>query len=489
MREQLIDWLLHEAIPDIKRSGDPESVLLKMAGEKSMTPGQLEAMGQLFNTAKTLSYIDKSASKGASFPIVDVPAMLDKYITVKQANAPVIGAIELDAPELESDVAAGLPECFSGFLTPDVRRTKEVEQPLTFKQASQAVDVRKLEVEIAEQARFEAEEDARDVMRQLEVGIRKRAECTFESVERDAIHCYGMAIKPVMDKAASYLKRSGLPLARAKDGGPARLARDPDGFMPKIAQLREHLERMAVASEVLHDLDLQVKSASADFFKIGHGAAAAVAKDPKTVVRPRRHTIPEGGIGNNMPQPLNSTEGPSASGSGKDNPRAEEPDDALGTVSSLAGKGVDFASQAGKALSPVLDIPMRGLNAAKPYLIKNWNEDQQHVDKSFNDTHQLAILHDLMTRDDVLAEADPEKIVSIFNTVRAHAPSLASDANVLRTVLRSGVQHDGISPFDLKSFLDTELSKQKVDAGRRTADDRAYGNKPPASSSKKDKDE
>ena len=204
MREQLIDWLLHEAIPDIKRSGDPESVLLKMAGEKSMTPGQLEAMGQLFNTAKTLSYIDKSASKGASFPIVDVPAMLDKYITVKQANAPVIGAIELDAPELESAVAAGLPECFSGFLTPDVRRTKEVEQPLTFKQASQAVDVRKLEVEIAEQARFEAEEDARDVMRQLEVGIRKRAECTFESVERDAIHCYGMAIKPVMDKAASY---------------------------------------------------------------------------------------------------------------------------------------------------------------------------------------------------------------------------------------------------------------------------------------------
>ena len=47
----------------------------------------LEAMGQLFNTAKTLCYLEKSATsnRGSDFPLVVVPALVDKYLEVKSA--------------------------------------------------------------------------------------------------------------------------------------------------------------------------------------------------------------------------------------------------------------------------------------------------------------------------------------------------------------------------------------------------------------------
>lgn len=106
------------------------------------------------------------------------------------------------------------------------------------------------------------------------------------------------------------------------------------------------------------------------------------------------------------------------------------------------------------------------------------NRDQQRVDTDMRDVRHVAILQNLMTTDEILAEADPDQVVGIYNTIREMSPEIAGDINVMRVLLRSAVQHEGISPFDLKGLLDTELVKQKVDMGQRRMNDHLYKGKP-----------
>jgi hypothetical protein len=106
------------------------------------------------------------------------------------------------------------------------------------------------------------------------------------------------------------------------------------------------------------------------------------------------------------------------------------------------------------------------------------NMDQKHVDDAHAEARHVAILQNLLTTDEVLSEADPEHVVSMYNTLRRLSPHLADDPNVARVALRTMVQHDGVSPFDAKNFLDTEQSHQKNQLSKHTLDDINYGGKP-----------
>lgn len=96
----------------------------------------------------------------------------------------------------------------------------------------------------------------------------------------------------------------------------------------------------------------------------------------------------------------------------------------------------------------------------------------------YNDAKHLSVLQQLLTSDEVLADADHEKVVSLFNTLRQNAPSVAADPNIAGVALRSMIQHDGISPFDLKGFLDTENAKQKNVMNDKVLDSINYGGAP-----------
>jgi hypothetical protein len=87
------------------------------------------------------------------------------------------------------------------------------------------------------------------------------------------------------------------------------------------------------------------------------------------------------------------------------------------------------------------------------------------------------MLQRLLLTDEVLADADPERVAEIYNTFRATMPALAADPNVMRVALRSALQHDGIAPFDVKGFLDTQLAAQRMDMNRRQLNDTLYKGK------------
>jgi len=128
----------------------------------------------------------------------------------------------------------------------------------------------------------------------------------------------------------------------------------------------------------------------------------------------------------------------------------------------------------------ILDMPFTsGVSklhgGMQDFLGTGYNAEQQLVDDSYNDAKHMALLQNLLTTDDVLADADHEKVVSLYNTLRHAAPSIAGDPNTVRVALRSMVQHDGVSPFDLKGLLDTEGAKQKTVYNKKLDDEMSYG--------------
>ena len=80
MNEQIASWF-EGLIPEIKKSGDPRGTIIKFAEEKNLAPALMERLGYIYNTAKTINYLDKSAAadRGQSFAILDVEDMIGKW--------------------------------------------------------------------------------------------------------------------------------------------------------------------------------------------------------------------------------------------------------------------------------------------------------------------------------------------------------------------------------------------------------------------------
>src|ERR1019366_5228122 len=85
---------------------DPEQSILKFASTNNLAPAQVEMLGQLFNTAKTLSHLEKSASRGASFPIIDVPKMVSSYLELPDTKEETLTGKQADM---------SLPACLRGW--------------------------------------------------------------------------------------------------------------------------------------------------------------------------------------------------------------------------------------------------------------------------------------------------------------------------------------------------------------------------------------
>lgn len=81
MNQQQQIKLLNSIMPQIVESKDPEATMLKCATANNLSPAQLEKLGHVFNSMKTLVGLEKQANRGDSFAIVDVPGMVAKYAT------------------------------------------------------------------------------------------------------------------------------------------------------------------------------------------------------------------------------------------------------------------------------------------------------------------------------------------------------------------------------------------------------------------------
>lgn len=458
MRNQMIEWMTEDILPKIRQTGKPEATLLKFASEKNLSAGQIEGLGHLYNTAKTLCYLEKAANRGATFPIIDVPTLVDDYLEVHKK----------DAGQLQPSYAGhrdSLTDCFSSLFNAGIAEAAipVISQVNLQKRATAEQDNTKLLAEFTDQAIFEIKEDIRDGMMKIASGLRTHcSDTSYEQVEADALLALGEGAKPMLDKLATFLTASRWTVKRASGPGPARLVRDQFGFIPQLEKLQDDYVRLETADELR-------KEASAVLDQMATETRHSHSKQdspPKSEAPASENG--EAGAHTNRKQ-HNSPAGGGKPPAGKAMMSGSSSPKPSGTY---FGKANELEKE---HLRPHL---ARYLEMGQKAFGGGSNSSQRHVDQSMQDTRHLAVLQNLLSTDPVLAEADHDQVVELYNTLRENSPSIAGDSNVARVVLRSMIQHDGVSPFDLKGFLDTEAARQKVDVGQRGMDAHLYSGAP-----------
>jgi len=63
----------------INSSQDPKGVLTKYANENNLSPAELERLGQVYNSAKTLSHLEKSANRGDTYKLMDIEDLVNSF--------------------------------------------------------------------------------------------------------------------------------------------------------------------------------------------------------------------------------------------------------------------------------------------------------------------------------------------------------------------------------------------------------------------------
>jgi hypothetical protein len=524
MNHQAIIDQLSALAPQLKAADSPESVLVKYASDRNLSAAQLERIGQVYNIAKTLNFMDKSANRGDSFKVLDNAKMLADYTkhTPKTENKEAntgwgnwfdSGNTKAASEKNYNDITSWFdePEKVAKIVKEDdqftvysgdgtkrlskpgtkeeaVKRLKQVEYFKHHKDANTVPNIMamtqeesyspvtndstptlpgtgfaqikdelrkesyyKFELESSNQVIDDTTEDIRKIANEL-LEMHRLSPLPFADMERDAFYCAAdsASIKVASDAVADYFKQKGWELERHDYTTPApRLARDKYNVLPLFKSAADKIE--LYKSAILYREDLIEKKS--------------------TLTEPTRKLGPT----NNVPfadgewlPPFNPR--PSAP---QENPPKEKgsPD--------KDNKGKDIDSKAIVDSIKQLYNPKSYTESINdiPDLIKKlgptFNKRQQHVDVAGKDVSRVATLQRLLLSDPIIGEADPDTVVSLYNTLAAANPEIAADANLLRFALREALQYDAVPLHTYKDLIsmgkdraDTETKQQDLTAQR-----------------------
>lgn len=422
MRAQdVINWIT-EVQPIVKECGSVEKGLLKFASDKNLAPSQLERLAQLINAGSTVEYLNvKTASKsrGSSFKIIDVPALVAEYTkkeatcTKKPKPTKVVSRRfqQVDLPEGETILDKEASEEQSELIR------KQAENDLV-KGFIELQDIRDRIVE----EKYSASEKIARMFRyedQLE---------SYEQNEADALYVFGKEASEALDFIYKNLGKKQVFVKRATDEGPKRLVKQSD-----FINLVEHVSDLLVAEKAAVETHEMIKKAA------GGGAAAPWKTKNKPNISstgPRRQY--------DSPDAYKELELPSAK---------ELTLMGYGELAKTYDATQDFFKEKGL-------LPTTILHRTSPELegiIKDrFQAGANASDKALREAKYQAILSDLMMSDDLLQNEDEDTIAEKYQTLISLSPDLAQDKNIARVYLRSAVQHDGMDIFSAKEHLDAQ---------------------------------
>jgi hypothetical protein len=526
MNHQAIIDQLSALAPQLKASDSPESVLVKYASDRNLSAAQLERIGQVYNIAKTLNFMDKSANRGDSFKVLDNAKMLADYTKhtpkseKKEANAAWgdwfdSGNAKAASEKNYDDITSwfDVPEKVAKIVKEDdqftvysgdgtkrlskpgtkeeaVKRLKQVEYFKHHKDANTVPNIMamtqeesyspvtndstpslpgtgfaqikdelrkesyyKFELESTSQIIDDTTEDIRKIANEL-LEMHRLSPLPFAEMERDAFYCAAdsASIKVASDAVADYFKQKGWELERHDYTTPApRLARDKYNVLPLFKSAADNIE--LYKSSILYKEDLIEKKST--------------LTEPTRKVGPANNNTFTGGSWLPPFQPRPGPPGqPAAKVTGKDDKPAPD-----------KGKDIDpkeIVNAIKQLYSPktyaesINDIP----NVIKE-LGPTSNKRQQRVDIAGKDVSRVATLQRLLLSDPIIGEADPDTVVSLYNTLAAANPEIAGDANLLRFALREALQYDAVPLHTYKDLIsmgkdraDTEVKQNELTSKR-----------------------
>lgn len=433
MNQQQQIKLLNSIMPQIVESKDPEATMLKCATANNLSPAQLEKLGHVFNSMKTLVGLEKQANRGDSFAIVDVPGMVAKYATYDPSRVLSSKSEKVHAKvdKLTKDAAKdpdgwgellnvgrmskaagandwmfesekGLPTALELMTAAVDDKGRKVEYANTDTDAewqetntpiSVSYDVMHKAASSALEDLAIAEENLRHIV--FEAGELTREKCAsiytkvrynknnWEEIVEDARDCMGReksaAALSVVEDYFDYINARGFAkTASMSCGGTRKLARD--------------------RHDVVEDLESILEAKS--FRKRAEVMLEGFAKEAKGE---------KGSLGI-LPSPT------------------ELQDDILSVV------------------QPVLP---------NPHKLQNEFDTRMAVGK-----RDIA-LQRLMLQDDIIRAADPATVQDLYNTIADLSPTLAEDPIRMAPVLKEALQYDALPIQQIKDILSVEETARK----------------------------
>jgi len=451
-----------QLLPQFEHANNPEGVLTKYARENNFAPAQLEKLGHIFNTAKTLHFLDKSAHRADTFKIVDVPSLLEDYkgfdpgeAPTKQASTAKVSNNPYAVPRIADEVWGRADSSKRAFVHTPTERSCDASSQVDemFKAACAAID----DVRNADSAR----ELLTEIKEEIFTNVRKLA----SFLDRDGLHVYPAAkaqvLKAFPEKGAKVCQLleghmegiRHLSLEKTAATIPEKaFAKDPGGWFDVVAATEELM----------------------GYHKDAFNAAAFFKAATKTEEKPKKKT-PKTDKDDLAPKEKGKRRPKSESGGALitqetidpfySKPKEEKEEDSKGESNGDGGKAFLAALQgitdrvgAGseKVTGQVLSgAPVKSLaNAVHGGRDKN----RSSMDQALGEDRDTAILLRLL-KDPIIRQADPKSVSDIYHVIRSANPQVAGDEQLAKLIVREAIQYGSVPSHVHKELVDTNKTQ------------------------------
>lgn len=470
---------LEEIVPSIQASSDAEGTLLKFASDHNLSPAQLEAVAQVYNTGRALTFYSKSASRGATFRLVNTEPLLDRYTDhCKKAGLEPSGLAKAASTGIvEGGRFPHYRQITGGYETLEkVASVKDEVDTWCREKLAQMrkSDMSRQAVQTAEEIKSASMDDIRVRLDELKQEVRFNKQAFFE-LEEDAHDMWKAGSwKSTFNTISGYLKSVNCDVDSFRYEESKKASRavaiDRTGLLKLAEEIKDNLELIKASNDFIEE----IKSAAKDLNDPPKDKDKKKEEKKKSPVDP---ALPSGGAPTGSGAPAVPPETPDFNGPPlEDFPEVEySAPEVQKSKDAPILKGFMEGFDSSKMKAPSLKSP---LNAGRDVITSVYdgkNRRQQKRDEAVEQDNTTAALQRLMVTDPILAEASPEDVIQHFNTIHEIAPSLSTDPQKLKLVLREAVSYGSIPMHTLKELLEIEklvLSNSQL-AGKNQSD--AYG--------------
>ncbi len=427
---------LSDAVSRFQDSGDPNAACIKAANAAGFNADQADRLVETFNTARVICHYKAAEDKASGCSLAD--------------KATVRGGLAARASE-EKDAEYSTVDygCYKeaevDYVVPQVKMAEFVlrEEPIS-KEAEDWLRLR--EEETVRELVKSAEEEARAANAMADELAMKVAAHLSRNVSIDDVHdrvarmvaAYALDDRyaPGVEKVAEFLPEASDPDLSLLRKYASRHVVDTDGLEEVMAAVKEAADFVAEASALeayAADMRKEAQEAGDDDLKNkGKPELEEMLLRERIVGERRRNASP---VVAKAPAAPKGGGGSKGGGGG-------------------IGVGKDF-------LFTITDIARDQAKA----------EAQSRINKAtdgVNNLRRQLILQDLLARDKVLSQEDPNSVVAAYRSVHQVSPDTTLNKEVLRSMLRSAVQSVAISPYDAKTLADVDKARHQAYGERET---------------------
>ncbi len=479
--QEAIARAFQEVMPRIG-TNDPADVMLKYAADKDLPPAVLERMAQTFNTARalhTLKTASTQEARGRNYDLIDTEALLSRYVewqppvstAAKRATSGWFADTEKSAGATFT-VEDQVPDYVGTALWGGDRYDRPEPEPEKRAAAVQALPTyhsSRMELGLLAAAASKSAHMIRQRCDTMKAAARQNPNLCGELMQ-DLVPLVGERAKAACAFLHNYLERSGV----------RQTPLDKFAALPRPLVVDRHKAASWVQS---HFADVDVITGAAH---IGAGLVKYAGSDTAEAEKLRdMHEVYSDEEGFDFDAESAEPDGPPPRTRGEEGFPTPEPE--VGN----SGKDKEDAPTSPSEEAPPLRRPGGGSNpqsapspsggpATKgPSGKSRWDasrlpsatgaytasiisdqadrklREQTVRDQAIGDLHAATVLQRILLNDEVLSKANPERVVSHYNTIRRADPTLAADPNLVTIALREAVAYDAVPLHTYDQMLST----------------------------------